>query len=121
MLSNTKWAGGVRFPGKIVTKVYGSMTMLLALRGGAWVSNFQQKKCVTIEWPLTYFLTYLLTPGKEHALEQEVCVVGVKDFDEGVIHVEGFDGHPQPGRQEEVMQCASKHLQRRTLELPDVE
>ena len=31
---------GVRFPGKSVTKMYGST--LSALRGGGWVSNFQK-------------------------------------------------------------------------------
>ena len=30
------------FLGKSVTKMYGS-TLLLALRGGGWVSNFQEK------------------------------------------------------------------------------
>ena len=46
------YVGGVSFPGKSVIKVYGST--LLALRGGGWGSNFQEKKrYVTLEWPLT--------------------------------------------------------------------
>ena len=42
VLRNAMGGGGVtvRFPGKIVTKVYGST--LLALREGGWVSNLQE-------------------------------------------------------------------------------
>ena len=36
---------------KSVTKKYGST--LLALRGGGWESNFQKKRYVTLEWPLS--------------------------------------------------------------------
>ena len=47
--------GGVsNFPWKSVTMVLGSI--LLALRGGGWGSNFQKKMCyryLTLEWPLT--------------------------------------------------------------------
>ena len=38
------------FPEKIFTRMYGSM--LLALPGGGWVSDFQKKCYVTLEWPL---------------------------------------------------------------------
>ena len=41
VLRNAVGVGGVSFPRKSVTKVYGSM--LLALRGGGWGSNFQEK------------------------------------------------------------------------------
>ena len=37
---------------KSVTNMYGST--LLALRGGGWVSNFQKKHYVTLEWPLMH-------------------------------------------------------------------
>ena len=37
--------GGVSFHGKSVTKMYGST--LLALRGGGWGSNFQEKSVYT--------------------------------------------------------------------------
>ena len=39
MLHNAMWGGGVSFPEN--TKVNGST--LLALRGGGWGSNFQEK------------------------------------------------------------------------------
>ena len=41
MLRNAVGGGGVSFPEKSVTKVYRST--LLALRGGGWGSNFQEK------------------------------------------------------------------------------
>ena len=52
MLRNADGGGGVSdFPEKSVTKVQGSM--LFALQGGGWGSNFQKKKrYVTLEWPL---------------------------------------------------------------------
>ena len=51
MLRNAVGGGGVSaFPEKSVTKVYGST--LLALRGGGWGSNFQEKSVTTFEWPL---------------------------------------------------------------------
>ena len=52
MLRNT--VGGRRvsdLPEQSVTKMYGSM--LLALRGGGCVSNFQKNRYVTLEWPPT--------------------------------------------------------------------
>ena len=52
MLRNAVGGGRASdFPEKSVTKMYGSM--LLALRGGGWVSNFQKKLCVKLEWLLT--------------------------------------------------------------------
>ena len=49
MLRNTDIGGAGRFPGKSVSKMYYSK--ILALRGGGWVSNFQVKRYVTLEWP----------------------------------------------------------------------
>ena len=51
MLRNAVGGGRMSdFPEKSVTKMYGST--LLALRGGGWVSNFQNKSVVTLEWPV---------------------------------------------------------------------
>ena len=54
MLRNT--VEGANFPGKSVTKIYGSV--LLALRGGVWVGvNFPGKRRdITIEWPLIFMV-----------------------------------------------------------------
>ena len=48
MLCNAVGGGGVSFPGKSVTEVYGST--LLALRGGAGVKFRGKKRYVTLEW-----------------------------------------------------------------------
>ena len=50
MLRNAGVEGVSAFPEKSVTKVYGST--LLALRGGEWGSNFQEKCYVTLECPV---------------------------------------------------------------------
>ena len=48
---------GVSFPGKSVSKVYGST--LLPLRGGGWGYHFQEKKhYVTLEWPQCHGFNY---------------------------------------------------------------
>ena len=50
--------GGADFVEKCITKVYGST--LLALRGGWWVSNFQEKNMYNManghHWESSYYL-----------------------------------------------------------------
>ena len=61
MLSDAVGGGRVsNFHEKILTKMWGS-TLLLALRGGGWVPNFEKKALyVTLEWPLAYHIKFKL-------------------------------------------------------------
>lgn len=46
----------------------------------------------------------LLTPSNKAELEDVSAYVGVEDFDQSDVHVDGLQPHPGEGRQQEVVQ-----------------
>lgn len=55
-----------------------------------------------------------LTPADDAELEDVSSDVGVEDFDQSDVHVDGLQTHPGEGRQQEVVQ---KHGHRHTRPL----